>query len=89
MQDYQIRGKFNGDILTKGTLTVALGGDVRTDARVGNAVIEGKIVGNVWADERVELRSTGHIQGDVNARTFIVHDGATFVGNCRTPSEQT
>ncbi len=84
MQDYQIRGKFNGDIQTKGTLTVALGGDVRADVHVGNAIIEGKLFGTVRADGKVELRSTGFIQGDIFAKTIIVHDGATFLGRCKT-----
>lgn len=82
MQDYQIRGKFNGDIQTKGTLTVALGGDVRADVRVGNAVIEGRLLGTIRADGKVELRSTGFIQGDIYARTIVVHEGATFLGHC-------
>ena len=62
MQDYQIRGKFNGDIQTKGTLTVALGGDVHADVHVGNAIIEGKLFGTVRADGKVELRSTGYLR---------------------------
>ncbi len=84
MQDYQIRGKFNGDIQTKGTLTVALGGDVRADVRVGNAIIEGKVVGTIRADEKVELRSTGFVRGEIVAGTIVVHDGATLLGRCET-----
>ena len=84
MQDYQIRGKFNGDIQTKGTLTVALGGDVHADVRVGNAIIEGRLLGVVRADEKVELRSTGYLQGEIYAKTIVVHEGATFLGRCET-----
>jgi hypothetical protein len=84
MQDYQIRGKFNGDIQTKGTLCVALGGDVRADVVVGNALIEGKLHGTIRADGKVELRSTGQLRGDIQAKTIVVHDGATFLGYCNT-----
>ena len=86
MQDYQIRGKFNGDIATKGTLTIAMGGDVRADVHVGNAVIEGKMQGTIRADGKVELRSTGCLRGDIYAKTIVVHEGATFLGRCHTSS---
>ncbi len=84
MQDYQIKGRFNGDIQTKGTLTIAMGGDVRASVRVGNAIIEGKLVGTIQADGKVELRSTGYVDGDIIAHTIVVHDGATLLGNCKT-----
>jgi len=86
LQDYQIRGKFNGDIQTKGTLSILLGGDVRADVHVGNAIIEGKMVGTIYADGKVEVRSTGCLWGNVYARAVVIHDGATIVGNCKIPS---
>ncbi len=84
MQDYQIRGKFNGDIQTKGTLTVAMGGDVRADVQVGNAIIEGRLQGTIHADGRVELRSTAFLLGDIYAKTIVVQEGAAFRGHCNT-----
>jgi len=85
LQDYEIKGKFNGELNTKGTLVVTISGDVHADVTVGNAVIEGKLVGKIQCEGKVELRSTARLYGDVIATQFIVNDGALFVGNSLVP----
>jgi hypothetical protein len=85
LQDYEIKGKFNGELNTKGTLVITISGDVHADVTVGNAVIEGKLVGKILCDGMVELKSTAKLYGDVIAAHFIVNDGALFVGHSLVP----
>lgn len=85
LQDYEIKGKFTGPLSTKGTLLITISGDVRSDVNVGNAVIEGKLVGKVIAEGVVELKSTAKLYGDVIAAKLIVSDGALFAGHAMVP----
>ena len=47
-----------------------------------NAVIEGRMDGNVTATEKVELKEKAHLVGDLKARTLVIEEGVVFVGNC-------
>lgn len=85
LQDYEIKGKFNGELNTKGILVITISGDVHADVTVGNAIIEGKLVGKILCEGKVELRSTAKVYGDVIAAQFIVNDGALFVGHSLVP----
>ena len=78
----RIDGKFEGEISSKGTLVVGKTGLVKAEIKVGNMVVEGKIQGNVQADERIELRSNAQLFGDIKANTLMMAEGVSFVGKC-------
>ncbi|MFC2149759.1 polymer-forming cytoskeletal protein [Candidatus Auribacterota bacterium] len=87
LQNYEIKSKFNGELSTKGTLFVRIGGDVKADVNVGNAVIEGKLKGTITAEGHVELKSTAKIYGEIFTPKLIVNDGALFVGQSHVPPD--
>ena len=62
-----IDGEFEGKLTTSDKLIVAEKGDVRADIEAGIVICKGKITGNIIASQRVEIRSTGKILGDVHA----------------------
>ena len=79
----KIDGKFEGDMLTEeGELFVGKTGSVKANVKVKNAVIEGRMDGNVTATEKVELKEKAHLVGDLKARTLVIEEGVVFVGNC-------
>jgi Integral membrane protein CcmA involved in cell shape determination len=79
----KIDGKFEGEMLTEeGELFVGKTGSVKANVKVKNAVIEGRMDGNVTATEKVELKEKAHLVGDLKARTLIIEEGVVFVGNC-------
>ncbi len=45
--------------------------------------MEGLVDGNVEAEDRVELKPTGKIMGDVVAKRMTMADGATLEGHVR------
>lgn len=77
-----INGRFEGDLSSDGGLLV-LGRDaeVKADIRVGNMVSEGKIYGNITANDKVELRAPAQVFGDIEAARLNVEEGVIFVGN--------
>ena len=78
-----INGKFSGEIHTGDTLIVGEKAVVKANIRAGTVVISGEVVGNVGARERVELRGTARVFGDVEAPVIVVEEGVLFEGHCR------
>lgn len=80
LQDYKIKGKFHGELETRGEIKIAAGAEVKANLNVGVAVIEGRIDGKITAETRVELNDGGLVVGVINSPTLIVHEGAGFIG---------
>jgi cytoskeletal protein CcmA (bactofilin family) len=78
----RIDGQFEGSITTSGKIFVTKGGRLRAEVRAGSLAVEGTIDGNVQAEDRVELRATCTLRGDLKAAKLLVVEGATFVGRC-------
>jgi cytoskeletal protein CcmA (bactofilin family) len=78
----RIDGNFEGDINSKGTLFVGKTGVVKANIKVGNIIVEGKIQGNIQADEKVDLRESARLFGDIKANKLSIAAGVSFVGNC-------
>ena len=78
-----MNGHFSGEIHTKDTLIVGEKGVVNASIRAGTVVISGEVVGNVLASQRVELRGTARVFGDVEAPVVVIEEGVLFEGHCR------
>ncbi len=78
-----INGKFKGEIVSNDTLIVGEKGVINATIRAGTVLISGEVVGNVLATERVELRGTARVFGDVEAPVIVVEEGVLFEGHCR------
>jgi len=78
-----LNGHFSGEIHTKDTLIVGEKGVVNASIRAGTVVISGEVVGNVLATQRVELRGTARVFGDVEAPVVVVEEGVLFEGHCK------
>lgn len=78
-----LNGKFKGEIASNDTLIVGEKAVVKASIRAGVVLISGEIVGNVHATERIELRGTARVFGDVEAPVVVVEEGVVFEGNCR------
>jgi len=78
-----MNGKLSGEIHTDDTLIIGEKGVINAQVRAGTVVISGELVGNVLATERVELRGTARVFGDVEAPVVVVEEGVLFEGHCR------
>ena len=47
---------------------------------VSSACIEGAVHGNITAKDRIEMKSTARVTGDIRAKRLSVEDGVMFVG---------
>jgi cytoskeletal protein CcmA (bactofilin family) len=80
--DLRVNGEVDGQITTSHTLIVGKTGLVKADIEAGSAEIAGRVVGRVSAQERVVLLGGSRLEGDVQASSFKIEDGAFFQGNC-------
>ena len=78
-----LNGRFKGEISTTDTLIIGDKGVMNGDIRAGQVHISGEVVGNVSAAERVELKRTARVFGDVEAPVVVVEEGVLFEGHCR------
>ena len=84
-QSLRIDGTFKGSINATDTLIVGSTGEL-TDVSINvkNAIIGGKIKGNVVASSRVTLESSSRLEGDLTTKLLIIEEGALFIGNCKS-----
>jgi len=78
-----LNGKFSGEISSGDTLIIGEKGSVNATVRAGVVLISGEVIGNVFATERVELRGTARVYGDVEAPVIVVEEGVLFEGRCK------
>jgi len=73
---------FKGDIAAPGTLIVGKNGKINSNIHVTSIICEGEIHGNIIAEERVEIVSSGKVYGDIWTPVVVVNKGAFFEGSC-------
>ena len=78
-----LNGRFKGEISSEDTLIIGERGVVQADIRAGRVQVNGEITGNVWATERIDLKRTARMYGDVEAPVVVVEEGVVFEGHCR------
>jgi cytoskeletal protein CcmA (bactofilin family) len=78
-----INGRFRGEIVSSDSLIIGEKGVVNASVRAGIVLINGEVVGNVSASQRVELRGTARVCGDVEAPVVVVEEGVLFDGHCK------
>ena len=80
-EDLVVGGRVDGAIaLSNHTLTVLDGGEVHANVVAKSVIVLGRIVGNVEARERLELREASTVLGDVRTPRIAMTDGAIING---------
>lgn len=76
-----IDGKIEGTINVPGSrVTVSRDALVAANITAREVVVHGKVSGNVYVSDRVDIRSEGSLMGDVTARHITIGEGAVFKG---------
>jgi cytoskeletal protein CcmA (bactofilin family) len=78
-----LNGKFSGEITSSDTLIIGEKGVVNASIRAGIVFVNGEVTGNILGTERVELRGSARMFGDVEAPVVVVEEGVLFEGHCR------
>lgn len=84
----RINGKFEGNLDTKGNLTIGENAQVQADIVGENIEICGKVSGNVVASDSLSLTQTAHLVGNIRTPKLNVSGGAIFQGKCDMPAKE-
>lgn len=80
-EEMTIDGAVDGNIVIENhQLTVGTNGRITATVRVKSIVVLGKVVGNITAEDRVEVKNGGTVEGDIRGPRVILADGAVFKG---------
>lgn len=77
----RMAGRFKGDVNVDGDLTIEPGARITGSVRAGTVTVGGDLDGNIDAASRVELLSTGVLNGDLKAASLTVAAGSRMRGN--------
>ncbi len=81
-EDLTIEGQVDGKIeLRQHMLTIGPNGRITAEVFAKSVVILGTVTGDVTATEKVNIRESGSVDGDITAPRVAIAEGAHFRGN--------
>jgi cytoskeletal protein CcmA (bactofilin family) len=80
-EDMTLHGLMEGRIsLPAHTLTVGPQAEIKADITAKAVVVAGAVTGTVLAGDRIEIRATGSVTGDVTSPRLVIADGGSLRG---------
>lgn len=81
-EDLLVQGKVEGTIDLKGHhLTIGEQGVLQANVTAKTITIEGKVEGDLHGEERIAIKSSSNVQGNIKAERVVLEDGAKFRGS--------
>ena len=78
----RINGRFEGNLDTKGSLTIGAAAVIYGDITGDNVIIGGRIKGKVIAREMLTLLPSAIVEGDIYPAKLNIAEGAILEGKC-------
>ena len=89
-EDVCIDGEFEGHIRVLGaSVTIGANGRVTAEVEADEIVVEGRLDGTLRARQRLLIRCSGHVTGDIETPRLAIEDGAVFRGRVEMPQPGT
>ena len=79
----RIDGTFSGEISSDNTLIVGESGQIMASIHSVSVVISGLVEGDINASEQIVLHKSAVVNGDLDAPTIVMEEGAQLNGNVR------
>jgi len=83
----RIDGQVDGEIFGKESLTIGETAVVTAQLRAASIIVAGKVSGDIIASQRIEIRPSAKVIGNLTAPVLVVHEGALFEGHCSMQPE--
>ena len=81
-EDLHIEGKVEGTVLMEGqNLSIGKEGEIEANVHAQTIIINGKLTGDVLADDIIEIRSSAVVKGNLIAPRIKLDDGGKFRGS--------
>ena len=87
-EDLYLDGEVEGSIdLKQNSVTIGPNGRVKAKVSAKSVILEGKVDGNVFGSERVEVRGSAVVNGDIVTKRIVIAEGAFFKGSVTQEGE--
>jgi cytoskeletal protein CcmA (bactofilin family) len=81
-EDLTIEGQVEGKIeLRQNVLTIGPNGKIKAQVFAKAVIVQGEVVGNIAASEKVDIRDNGSVEGDIASPRVAIAEGAHFRGS--------
>ena len=84
----RIDGKFEGQVITEGTLIIGETGHLTAEISAGTVICMGYVEGTVMA-QKVEIHSTSKVVGSIKSPALHIELGGVFDGTCDMTGKET
>jgi len=79
----RIEGKLKGEVRATDLLVIGPQAVVQANVHAAKLVVLGEVRGQVEGASRVEICAGGKLYGDIETKSLVVQEGATFEGRSR------
>jgi len=87
-EDLYIDGQVEGTIDPKGNhLTIGPNGSVKANVIARSVIVQGKLEGTIHASDRVDLKQSGIVVGDITTQRISIEEGAHLKGSVNIQKE--
>jgi cytoskeletal protein CcmA (bactofilin family) len=86
-EDVLVEGYVEGKVRISRDLRVGPGGVVKATVEARSVIVSGELNGDCSASARVEIQSSGRLQGNIRAPRLAIAEGAVFRGNSQMSSD--
>lgn len=77
----RLEGECVGNLRSTGTLVIAEGAKAEAEIEADDIIVAGKVSGLIKGRNSVRLASTAQVRADIQSPSFMLEDGALFLGN--------
>ena len=79
----KINGRFDGNLTTRGNLTIGQSAEVNADIIGENITISGRVTGDIIAEKSLKISPPARVVGNIETPSLTVEEGAVLHGDCR------
>jgi cytoskeletal protein CcmA (bactofilin family) len=78
----RIDGQVEGEITAEDGLVIGENAVITAQLNASSVVVAGKVSGDITASKRLELRPSAKVVGNLTSPILVIHEGASFDGDC-------
>ena len=82
-ESIRLDGAVTGQLKCDRRLVIGEEGSVQGKVIAADAVIMGRIKGDVVISGTLHLMGSAHIEGDIHTKFLVVEEGAAYIGKCQ------
>ena len=81
-EDLFVEGTVDGKIeLRDHVLTIGPNAKIKAEVHAKTVIVRGEVVGNITASEKLDIRDSGSVDGDISAPLVAIAEGAHLRGS--------